>query len=83
MTAAQPMLMQASPPMQPVTVEQTEKTWKVVQLCAGLAIFFGFLAVILGTVANATPLSVIGWLLLVGGFAAYLVARFGAWWSTG
>jgi uncharacterized membrane protein HdeD (DUF308 family) len=80
----QPVLMQA--PMsydQPITIEQTAKSWKLVQVVATLALFLGVFLAVAGAAGNVTAFLAIGWVLIIGGFVAILVARFGAWWSTG
>lgn len=70
-------------PQQPVTIQQTSKQWKGMQLIAGLACCVGMVTTCSGSASDSGGAVIFGMVLLVGGFIAFIVARAGAWWSTG
>ncbi len=62
---------------QVVTVEQTGKKWKLLQLIAALMLIFGVFGVI-ANAGNSEP--TLAAPVTIGGFALLIAARFGAWW---
>ena len=68
----------------PVTIEQTSKKYKKLQLWAVLAIVVGFITMFAGS-ANGGGASAMGYgmLFLFGGIALYIYSRVGAWWNNG
>lgn len=70
-------------PQRPVTIEQTGKGWKLAQALGVIGCVFGVLGACGGSAAGTGGAVGVGLVVFAGGFVTYLVARFGAWWSTG
>lgn len=70
-------------PIAAITIEQTGKQFKGLQLASVFAIIIGVIFIFAGIGSSSGFASGFGFLLFFGGIALYLVARFGAWWHHG
>jgi hypothetical protein len=82
---AQPFMqpMSVVQPSAPMQIEATGKNWKAAQLVGGLVLGAGMLGACGGAASNNGGLVAVGAVAMAGGLVAYLVGRFGGWWSHG
>jgi predicted Zn finger-like uncharacterized protein len=70
-------------PLVATTIEQTGKTWKVVQLVGFLSAAVGFGVLVSGQSQLPRGVLVVSFLAGFFGLIAFLVGRIGAWWYHG
>lgn len=65
-----------------VTIQLTQKKWKKHKLISTTLLIIGFIMIMNGLAENSA-FAIYGFFLVFIGFLWALVAKFGAWWTTG
>jgi len=69
--------------LNPVTIQQTRKKWKVWTAIAVVMLIVGWLMIMNGLAGGNPTLGSFGAMILFFGFVIGIIGRIGAWWSNG